>query len=327
MHLPRTRLAIKLVIAALLFSPACSRSHAQAAMLMEEPFGFFGFLNPTGHDAMYFARICAETPVKLRRCAPGELGAVITRYQGIAHYDWLATPLLPYLYSVETASGVPTRVNHDGVIRLRDKYHDDRLQMLGNEVPRGGDRKRGWSQMVGAAYDRRIYAFRFATTEEQDDALIARLNSSENRSRFNLLTRNCADWTAGILNFYFPGTFHRSILPDGGITTPRQISYKLVRYARKHPETRLTMFDIRQVPGNRRHSHANNKSIAMSLITSGYVVPLFFVSPYVDAAIVIDYLGWGRYPLNLKAAQVLAPENTASLLSPTTASEPEPHSQ
>ena len=182
MHLPRTRLAIKLVIAALLFSPACSRSHAQAAMLMEEPFGFFGFLNPTGHDAMYFARICAETPVKLRRCAPGELGAVITRYQGIAHYDWLATPLLPYLYSVETASGVPTRVNHDGVIRLRDKYHDDRLQMLGKEVPRGGDRKRGWSQMVGAAYDRRIYAFRFATTEEQDDALIARLNSSENRS-------------------------------------------------------------------------------------------------------------------------------------------------
>ena len=46
-------------------------------MLMEEPFGFFGFLNPTGHDAIYFERICADTPVRLRRCSPGELGAVI----------------------------------------------------------------------------------------------------------------------------------------------------------------------------------------------------------------------------------------------------------
>jgi hypothetical protein len=179
--------------------------------------------------------------------------------------------------------------------------------------------------MVGAAYDRRIYAFRFATTEAQDDALIARLNSSENRSRFNLLSRNCADWTAGILNFYFPSTFHRSILPDGGITTPRQISYKLVRYARKHPEMQLTMFDIRQVPGNRRHSHAN-KSIAMSLITSGYVVPLFFVSPYVDAALVVDYLGWGRYPIDRKTAQLLTPANMKPLMV-SAASESDAHSR
>lgn len=323
MYLLRTQLAIKLVLAALLFSTACTRSHAQAAMLMEEPFGFFGFLNPTGHDAMYFERICAETPVKLRRCAPGELGAVITRYQGIAHYDWLVTPLIPYLYSVETAFEVPSRMDHEGVIRLRDKYHDAHLQTLGKDVPRGGDRKRGWSQMVGAAYDRRIYVFRFATTEAQDDALIARLNSSENHTHFNLLTRNCADWTSDILNSYFPGTFHRSILPDGGITTPRQVSYKLARYARKHPETQLTMFDIRQVPGNRRHSHAN-KSIAMSLITSGYVVPFYFVSPYLVAGIVVDYVGWGRYPLDLKGAEVLTPPNMAPLMFPASPESAQP---
>ena len=66
---------------------------------------------------------------------------------------------------------------------------------------------------------------------------MAKMNAEENRSRFNLITRNCADFTGGILNFYFPGTFRRSVLPDGGITTPKQISYKLVRYAKKHPET------------------------------------------------------------------------------------------
>ena len=76
---------------------ACGRGFAQAALLMEEPYGFFGIVNPTGHTAIYFDRICAETPVKLRRCQPGEMGAVVSRYQGIDDYDWIAIPLVPYL--------------------------------------------------------------------------------------------------------------------------------------------------------------------------------------------------------------------------------------
>ena len=209
------------LIALALLSLVCSRSRAQAALLMEEPYGFFGFLNPTGHDAVYFERICVETPVKLRRCTPGELGAVIARYQGIADYDWVAMPLLPYLYAVESASEVPTRADHETVTSLHDQYHDAHLLSLGKDVPRRGDVQRGWSQFVGVAYERRIYAFRFATAEGQDDALIARMNAGANRSRFNLLYSNCADFNSGILNFYFPRTFRRSILPDAGITTPR----------------------------------------------------------------------------------------------------------
>lgn len=286
-------------------SPACRRSSAQAAMLMEEPFGFFGFLNPTGHDAIYFERICAETPVKLRRCAPGELGAVITRYQGIAHYDWIAMPLLPYLYGVENAGEAPAGVDHETVNGLRDKYHAAHLLSLG-EVPRGDDVKRGWIQFVGVSYERRLYAFRFATTEAQDDALIAQMNAGANRSRFNLVSRNCADFTGGILNFYFPGTFRRSILPDFGITTPRQITYRLVRYARKHPETQLTAFDIPQVPGYRRRSR-RNQSIAESLLTRGYILPFAFISPYIVGGVLVDYLVWGRYPLNLKHLPVGPP--------------------
>ena len=99
MRTPRT-IAFALMALAV-FSFACPRCHAQAALLMEEPYGFFGALNPTGHTRIYFERICAETPVKLRRCAPGEMGAVIARYQGIDGYDWVAIPLIPYLYSVE----------------------------------------------------------------------------------------------------------------------------------------------------------------------------------------------------------------------------------
>jgi hypothetical protein len=312
--LTRARHGIALfLIAQALFSLACLHARAQAAMLMEEPFGLFGYLNPTGHDAVYFERICAETPVKLRRCAPGEAGAVITRYQGIANYDWIAMPLLPYLYAVENPADVPAHPTHESVTALRDRYHDARLLSLGN-VPRGGDRKRGWSQFVGVSYERRIYAFRFATTEEQDDALIAQMNAGPNSSRFNLIYRNCADFTGNLLNFYFPETFRRSILPDGGITTPRQVSYKLVRYARKHPELQLTIFDIPQVPGYRRRSRGN-KSIAKSLIVTGYIVPFFFVSPYIVGGVLVDYLVWGRYPLPLKNLEILTPQNLGPLIS------------
>jgi len=301
-----------LLAAVALSSPVCLRTHAQAAMLMEEPFGFFGFLNPTGHDAIYFERICAESPVKLRRCAPGELGAVITRYQGIAGYDWIAMPLLPYLYAAENVSEVPALVDREAVNGLRDKYHDAHLQSLGKDVPRGDDVKRGWSQFVGVAYERRIYAFRFATSEAQDDELIAQMNAGPNRSRFNLLYRNCADFTGTMLNFYFPGTFRRSALPDAGITTPRQISYKLVRYARKHPETEMALFDIPQVPGYRRRSRGN-KSIAMTFIVRGYVVPFAFINPYIAVGVFVDYFVWGRYPLPLKNLPTLTPANLAPL--------------
>lgn len=304
-------------------SPAGPRAGAQAALLMEEPYGFFGYLNPTGHDAVYFERICAETPVRLRRCAPGELGAVITRYQGIAHYDWIAMPLLPYLYAAESAAEVPAHVDREAVTSLRDRYHEAHLQSLGKDVPRGGNVKRGWSQFVGVAYERRVYAFRFATTEAQDDALIARMNAGENRTRFNLLYRNCADFTGDVLNFYFPDTFRRSILPDAGITSPRQITYQLVRYARKHPETQLTAFEIPQVPGYRRPSRAN-RSIAQSLIITGYIVPLGFISPYIAGGIIVDYLVWGRYPLALKHPQILAPENMAPLTFPASSSQSSP---
>jgi hypothetical protein len=176
---------------------------------------------------------------------------------------------------------------------------------------------------VGVAYDRRMYAFRFATTEAQDDALIAQMNAGENRTRFNLITRNCADFNSGILNFYFPRTFHRTILPDGGITTPRQVTYQLLRYARKHPETQMATFDIRQVPGNRRRSRSN-KSIAQSLITSGYVVPFYFISPYLAGAVVVDYLIWGRYPLGLKHPPVLTPGDMAPLTLPGASAQSSP---
>ena len=286
----------------------CARCHAQIAVLMEEPYGFFGSVAPGGHSAVYLDRVCAETPLKLRRCKAGELGAVLTREPDVAGFDWVAIPLLPYLYSVENASEVPKRVNRNFVWRMRHRYHETRLLILGEKLQEGNFFKGGWGLLVGQAYERRMFAFRFETTPEQDDALIARLNAGKNHTRFQYLFNNCADFTRKILNLYFPGAFPRLLFPDAGMTTPKQVTARLVRFARKHPELNLSVFEISQVPGYRRHS-GSNRTVFGSLTCRGYLVPVAMLNPYVAGGMLLDYLAEGHERLVPRDAPVLGPDN------------------
>src|ERR1700761_3271220 len=88
-------------------------AHAQAklALLVEEPYGTFGYVNPTGHAAIYLSDVCAASPTELRPCRAGEYGVVLSRYYHVAGYDWLAIPLIPYLYAVDSVSKVPATVD------------------------------------------------------------------------------------------------------------------------------------------------------------------------------------------------------------------------
>ena len=313
MRTPRIFAFLVLIIAVLAGSAV--PCEGQAALLLEEPYGFFGTLNPTGHTAVYFSRICAETPTRLRRCHAGEMGAVISRYSDINHYDWVAIPLVPYLYSVENLADVPGRVNAETVDRLRAQYHEAHLLGLGSHIAKGGFWHGGWSELIGVSYERRMYAFRFDTTEEQDDALIARMNSRKNRSHFQLLFNNCSDFSRIILNHYFPRTFRRSFFPDAGMTTPKQITYKLERYSKKHPETHLEVFEIPQVPGY-RHMSRSNKSISESLITTGYAIPIAVMNPYLAGGLFVDYVLHGRYRLIPKDHEELSPDRLSVLTYP-----------
>uniref|UniRef100_E6Q019 DUF4105 domain-containing protein n=1 Tax=mine drainage metagenome TaxID=410659 RepID=E6Q019_9ZZZZ len=287
----RLRPCIPLVALISLFLPV--RLFAQAALLLEEPYGVFGHLNPTGHAALYLSRVCADTPVHLRLCGPGETGIVLSRYEGIGHYDWVAMPLLPYLYAVETAAKVPAHVDAETVRRLRDHYREKRLAEFTDGLPKGGFFSGGWTELIGAAYERRIYALRFNTTPAQDQTLIDHLNGAPNVSHFHLLTNNCSDFDRYVLNLYFPGKFRRSVFPDAGLTTPRHIAHRLVVYAHRHHRLDLSVYEIPQVPGYRHPSHSNH-GVAESLLKSGYVVPIVILSPYVAGGLLADYLITGR---------------------------------
>jgi hypothetical protein len=202
------------------------------------------------------------------------------------------------------------------VKRLRDRYREAHLESLGSNLSPGNFFRGGWTQVVGSAYERHIYVLRFETTPVQDDAMMARLNVGPNRTRFDLLYNNCADFARVILKSYFPSTFRRSVFPDAGMTTPKQITHQLVKYARKHPETGLAVFEIPQIPGYRRMSHSP-KGIDESLLTTPYAIPIVLLNPYLAGGMFADYLVRGRYHSIPKHPEILGPDNLLPLTEPS----------
>ncbi len=293
---------------------ATGSARGNVALLIEEPFGLFGGINPTGHSAIYFNRVCAESPTVLRRCGPGETGVVVSRYSGIRKLDWVAIPLLPYLYAVEREEDVPDWVSKPEIERMREEYAEAHLGDLAS-VTKGTDTKRVWPQLLGVSYIRKIYSFEVVTDEEQDDRLIAEFNSRGNESHFNLFTNNCADFSRAVLNFYFSSAVHRSITADVAITTPKQIAKSFAHYAHQHESLELREFVIPQVPGDAHRSHKPRGVLEALLKTKGYVVPIAILNPYVLAGIAVTYLTNGRFDMAKNAPVIPVPDQVGTLVS------------
>jgi hypothetical protein len=78
----------------------------------------------------------------------------------------------------------------------------------------------------------------------------------------------------------------------------------------------LEIFEIPQIPGNRRPSHAN-KSVAGSLMTTGYAVPIVLLNPYLAGGLFVDYLARGRYQPLPRHLPILDPDHLSALTSGT----------
>jgi len=275
---------------------ACAVSaRADAALLLEEPYGHLGAFTATGHAAVYLTRVCAESPTVLRRCEDGEAGVVISRYNKVAGRDWLAIPLIPYLYAVEESDEVPLFANPKIVAFLRNQYRKNHLEAVSPDDPSGEPPEGNWTQLVGAAYDRTIYGFEIETTPEQDDRFIREYNSGPNRAHFNLLAHNCADFARGVMNFYYPHTLHRNFIADVGITTPKQISRLLAKFSEQHPELRSSSFEVPQVPGTLPRSTPVHGVVESVLKSKKYLLPAAVLHPIVTGCLAVAYVGDGRF--------------------------------
>jgi hypothetical protein len=285
---------IQLGIMAVLCSGFAS---ASATLLLEEPYGRMGFFTPTGHAAIYLSGVCAQTPLALRRCGPGETGVVLSRYDGVGGYDWVAIPLIPYLYAVERPGDVPLIADAKMVAFLRDHYRRKYLQGIAPDGKNGETPGGNWYELVGSAYDRTMYGFEIATTPEQDEALIRKLNSSVNQSHFHLVSRNCADFAKDILNFYYPRSVHRSLMADVGMTTPKQTAKMLIKFSDRHPQIQFSRIIIAQVPGSMPRSSKVHGVVESFFTSKKYIVPTAVFSPIFAGCVGAVYVstGAGRF--------------------------------
>jgi hypothetical protein len=275
---------LKVLFISLVLATGVSRPLADAALLMEEPYGEFGFFNPTGHSAVYLNHVCAESPVKLRTCRAGEYGVVISRYHRIGGFDWIAIPLVAYLYAVDQIGDIPVTADAKLESHLRDEYRRKHLLLIAPDVAEKQDEipKSDGIQLIGAAYDRKIYGF---------------LNQRGNVSRFNLLFHNCADFSRTLLNEYYPHAVRRNFFVDFGLTTPKQDARSLTKYAKRHRELTFSTFVIPQVPGTIGRSKPTDGVLESLIKSKKYVVPLALLSPEVVGGMVTIYMIGGRFHL------------------------------
>ena len=274
-----------------------SSAHAAIALLMEEPYGEFGAFNPTGHAAIYLNHICADSPTVLRPCHDGEYGVVISRYHKMDGYDWIAMPLVGYLYAVDDVSEIPVTADRAQVAALQDAYRKAHLMELAPDSKKGGPPKGEWTELVGESYIRTMHGFQVESTAEQDERFIAIFNDRRNVGHFNLLFHNCADFSRVVLDIYMPHAIHRNFIADVGLMTPKQVARSLVSYSQKYPAVNMTAFVIPQVPGSIPRSHGVD-GVAESLVKSKrYLIPLTILAPEVTGGAVVAYLADGRLKL------------------------------
>jgi hypothetical protein len=329
LHNPMKRLATLALFSGVFLALAGSRAHASVSLLLEQPYGGLGVVNPTGHSALYLDHVCAATPTELRPCQPGELGVVISRYDGITNHDWVAVPLLPYLYAVESPADIPETMDRKREAELRDLYRRHALESVAPDLPDGGAPEGNWYELAGSALDRTIYGFSVATTPEQDADLIAMFNDRRNVQRYNGAFNNCADFARTTINSIYPHAIRRNFVADFGLTTPKSVARGLTHFASKHPDVAFRVFVVPQVPGSIPRSYGV-QGVTESLIKR-YGVPLVVLSPIATGIIFVAYMGHGRFdmpkhapaldlrqtPVDVDEAMMIEPSSPPSLPLPT----------
>ena len=289
---------------------AARPARASLTVLVGEPFGNFGTMMPVGHTAVYLDRVCADGPLKLRMCRPGEqAGVAVARYHAIGQYDWIASPILEFLYAVEDPAQVPKYVTADQVWEMRQTY---RRRYLSAIVPDGHEHDEftgEWWETAGVAYNRRVWGYQIQTTEEQDERFVAMMNDRANHHLYHLRKTNCANFAADVVNFYFPGMVPRGdYIADFGLMTPKQVARCVGAYGSKHPEADLRVLEIPQVPGTLRRSRPVRGGAEAGLKTKRYLATLLVIQPEVPVALTFLYLQHGRWDIS-KGATVAKPSD------------------
>lgn len=252
----------------------------------------------TGHSAVYFSRICPESPVRLRLCRPDEPGSVMSNYINIGEeqrFEWNIVPLNIYLYGVEDPQFRPLFGSFKIKHLLEERYRTKYLSGYCDGPPCSTSSKAEWREMVAATFVRSIYIFVVDTTEEQDKELIAEFNAAPNENHFNGVTRNCADFTRRVINTYFPHAANPDYLNDFGMTSPKAITRSFAHYADKSPGANFRVLHFAQVPGTIKRSRECRSGTEQLYRSKKLLVPMLIFASYGVPVVAGSYLLTGRF--------------------------------
>jgi len=291
------RAALVLVLlTALLF---CGVVRADVGVLLNESLDTsLARITGFGHSAVYFSRICPESPVKLRLCGPGERGSVMSNYTTLGEdqpFEWNIVPVSVYLYGVENPGDRPLYGTWKIKRALEERYRE---RFLAGFCESQSCRTSGgaeWREMVGATLERSIYMFAVSTTIAQDEALIAEFNSLPNQNHFNGITRNCAEFSRRVINIYFPHAARADYLNDFGLITPKAIARSFARYGKQHPESRFYVLHFAQLPGTIKRSSECRNGTEQLYRSKKLLVPMLIFADHELPFVAASYLLTGRF--------------------------------
>ena len=294
-----SRLSNQLLTLSLIALAVPSVCVADVSLIVEEAVGGAGEFTGSGHAALYFSNICAETPIQLRICRAGEEGAVLSTYPEYGArtpYKWIAVPLTAFLYGVDNEKDAPVYIN--GKVRkfLREQYRQEhsKLRAIVPDNPDGSMPVGRWEQMIGSGLSRDIFALTVKTTPEQDEKFLRDFAKVPNVNDFDNVYNNCADFVRETFNTIYPHATHRDIINDLTMTTPKALANSLIQYGSARPEMMFNITRFPQVHGCIRRSLNVRNMTEKSMVSKKYFLTMWFTKPPMLYAFDAAYLfgGW-----------------------------------
>jgi hypothetical protein len=210
-------------------------------------------------------------------------------------FEWNIVPLNIYLYGVEDPQNRPifgsNKIKHALEERYREKYLSEYCASAACQT----SSKAEWREMVAATLIRGVYIFAVDTSVEQDREIIAQFNDSANKSHFNGVTRNCADFVRHVIDTYFPQAVNRDYLNDFGMTSPKAVARTFTRYALRHPESNFRVMHFAQVPGTIKRSSDVRAGTEQLIRSKKLLIPIILFADHALPVVAASYVFTGRF--------------------------------
>jgi hypothetical protein len=310
-------------------------SKADIGIMLSDPTGDGSSrFTEAGHASVYLSNICPVSPLKLRLCAAGEQGSVISNYAHLGEnksYEWNIIPLSIFLYGFDDPLERPLVASLSLKRSLEEQYRKQHLRELCEGPPCSTKLDLNWRDTVATTFVRGVYLFAVHTTAEQDQKFIQYFNERSNVNHYNGFRNNCADFTRRVIDQYFPHAASPDYINDFGMTSPKAVARSFTRYAERRHELGLYITRFAQLPSNRKLTGDARDGTDAMIHQKKWVLPLLALRQYELPVVAVTYVLTARFNPEKEEEKLTrdatAPANTPAALgkklkNSTDASEP-----